>query len=147
MVTLSSALMFGNSVAEPSSGKIEIKVDDTFTNLTFCKVELAVSNFVLNADQATGNYEIKVPAAPWKNQRGVIYFDIHIPVDDLTKYGGIIEGVCIPDSDDKKSHAVICHIEPQQCDPVAGGVSLKVKTDKRELTFDSNYVLISQANG
>lgn len=124
------------------SEPIEVLVKKSSLDYRFYSVELAVSNFVLHAQEATGNYEIKVAGAPWKNDRGRIHFNIQMPIEELKREGGVIEGVCFSATKSDSSYAVICRIEPQQRDPVGGDILFKVKTSKRELTFDSEYVIV-----
>lgn len=124
-----------------SNSRFEVEVEQASTRFAFYEVKLSVSDFVLSQQGAFGSYEIEVSAAPWKNESGSIHFDMHLPVEELKQQGGVLEGYCIRDREHEASHTVVCYIEPQQFEPVAGALHLKVKTKKRELTFNSNYVI------
>jgi|GEM_PF-6144454 len=150
LITGLTLLCAGLTAAEQVSAndRFEIAIKEVSAKSSGWRVNLAVSDFALSTRGATGTYEIRVPAAPWKNEKGRIYFEINMSTDELLQQGGVIEGFCIRDSEERVSHKVICYVEPQQWNSQEGVVSLTVKTKKRELTFDSEYTVIgSKVNG
>lgn len=131
-LVLTPAKVLGNE-------RLAIDVGDSSTRVMACKVNLKVSEFVLKDKKAVGLYQIKVPAAPWKNEKGRLVFTFEGPLETLVKEGGILEGVCIRNEKEGACHTVVCYIEPSKESSESGAIQLKVRTSKRLMIFDTTY--------
>lgn len=104
------------------------------TRVGLATVNLLVSDLRLNEDALVGRYEIRVPLAPWMNDRGEIRLEAPAPLENVISGGGTASGTGHSVLDGR-THSITCAFEPD------GTVQILVDTDRRDLAFKTQYHL------
>jgi hypothetical protein len=105
------------------------------TRVGLARVNLEVRDLRLAAtDTIVGTYEITVPLAPWKNDRGAVSLRAEESLERLTTDGGTLSGSGHSEMDGR-NHSIVCRFETD------GFVAIHVTTPDRELRFRTRYEL------
>jgi hypothetical protein len=122
-------------LAPASSGTI-VELAPAKTRVGIARVNLEVRDLRLeSSDKIVGTYEIKIPLAPWRNDRGEISLHAPEPLEQLTTGGGTLSGSGL--SEDGRIHRIVCRFEPD------GFVGIHVTTPDRDLDFRTRYELVA----
>ena len=107
------------------------------TRVGLARVNLQVSDLHLTgADTIVGTYEIKIPLAPWRNDRGEISLQVLGSLELLATGGGTMSGSGHSELDGR-THPIVCEFETD------GFVQIHVATPDRDLEFRTRYELAS----
>jgi len=108
------------------------------TRVGIARVNLAVSDLRLeSSDTIVGIYEIKIPMAPWKNDRGEISLHAPEPLEQLAADGGTLSGSGLSENDGR-THEIVCEFQAD------GFVEIHVISPDRELEFRTRYELVNR---
>lgn len=102
------------------------------TRVGFVSVHLEASDLTLEGTDLIGRYKIRVPLAPWEDDRGLIRLALEDAPGAIRGDGGTIKGSVTSDLNGK-THALECTLQPD------GDVAILVHTDRRELEFLTRY--------
>ena len=121
----------------PASGGTVVELAPARTRVGIARVNLQVSDLRMETtDTIVGTYEIKIPMAPWRNDRGAISLHAPEPLDRITAAGGTLSGSGL--SEDGQTHGIICDFETD------GFVAIHITTPDRELEFRTRYELVTR---
>ena len=108
------------------------------TRVGVAKVKLLVHDLRRTAeDTMEGTYELRIPIAPWMNDRGEIRLSAPGSLDSQMTDGGELSGSG-HSLLDGRTHAIVCRFGP------AGTVEITVATPERELAFQTSYELVER---
>ena len=122
----------------PASGGTVVELAPAKTRVGIARVNLHVQDLRMeSSDTIVGTYEIKIPMAPWRNDRGAI--SLHAPesLDQLTVDGGTLSGSGLSELDGR-IHEIVCQFETD------GFVAIHVISPDRELEFRTRYELVTR---
>jgi len=119
--------------AVPSSvadGQSVVRLSPAHTRVGLAKVILNVSELTFEKDALVGSYEVLVPLAPWRNDRGEVRLKLDGPLDEIMASGGSVEGSG-HSLEDGRTLPIVCRF-------LGGGrVSITVDNGDRILDFRS----------
>ena len=98
------------------------------TRVGLARVTLLVSDLAYRADGLTGSYEVRIPLAPWRNDRGEMHLDLREPLDRVVASGKSVTGSS-HSAENGRVHPVTCNFDAD------GTVRITVETDQRTLAF------------
>ncbi len=116
-----------------------IRLKPARTRVGLASVHLLASDLAVSGTDLTGTYRIRVPLAPWEDDRGVLRLKLGAPLTSLSASGGHATGTASSEFNGK-THAVDCQLEPD------GDVRIVVVTDRRRLSFDTRYEGLTSAS-
>jgi len=120
------ALVVGLPVSADYPALIELAPSHTRVGLA--KVNLLVSGLSYAEGSVTGTYRIKIPLAPWRNDRGELSFELDEPLDRILNDGGTLSGKG-HSLENGRVHPVTCRFGTD------GAVDITVETHERTLAF------------
>ena len=122
----------------PVPGGTVVELEPAKTRVGIARVKLEVRDLRMeSSDTIVGNYEIKIPMAPWRNDKGAISLHAPEPLDRLTADGGTLSGSGLSDLDGR-THGIVCEFATD------GFVEIHIDTPERDLAFRTRYELITQ---
>ena len=98
------------------------------TRVGLARVTLLVSDLAYDGGGLTGSYEVRIPLAPWRNDRGEMRLDLGEPLDRLVASGRSVSGNSLS-TEDGRVHPVTCSFETD------GTVQITIETEQRTLSF------------
>jgi hypothetical protein len=105
------------------------------TRVGMAKIKLHVSDLHRTAeDTLEGIYELRIPLAPWMNDRGEIRLSAPGSLDQEMVDGGRLNGSGRSVLDGR-THPIVCRFGP------GGTVEIEITTPERNLAFQTNYAL------
>jgi len=126
---LAALLAFPTGLAADQHAGVRVRPARTWVGIA--RVLLDVTDLSLTESALTGHYELRVPLAPYEDDRGAIRLDLVRPLPDVLASGGQLTGIVR--SDFGKTHDVECTLEPD------GSARIVVTTDKRVLSFKTRF--------
>jgi hypothetical protein len=105
-----------------------IELAPSHTRVGLAKVKLVVSDLTYRDDSVTGSYRIKIPLAPWRNDRGELHLELDEPLERIMTGGGTISGKG-HSLENGRVHRVSCRFGTD------GTVHITVQTHERRLDF------------
>jgi hypothetical protein len=95
------------------------------------KVKLLVTDLAYESEgDLVGTYQVKIPLAPWRDDRGDVRFELDEPLERTLANGGVVTGN-VRSEENGRVHPVTCRIETD------GSMHLTVETHERTLRFDT----------
>jgi len=108
------------------------------TRVGMAKIKLHVRDLHRTAeDTMQGTYELRIPLAPWMNDRGEIQLRASGSLDRQMIDGGELSGSGHSELDGR-THPIVCRFGP------GGTVEITVATPERELAFHTRYELLDR---
>jgi hypothetical protein len=98
------------------------------TRIGLARVTLLVSDLTYSGSNLTGNYEVRIPLAPWMNDRGKMLLDLGEPLDRMLSSGKSVTGRS-RSVENGRVHPVNCSFEAD------GTIQITIETEKRTLAF------------
>jgi len=126
----------GPSSVAPASRVTAVRLDPSKTWVGIASVHLEVGELRRFGDELLGDYRIRVPLRPSKNDVGTIRL---APVGSMerVRQGGKLIGDAVSD-DDGEIRSLVCQVRPD------GTVTIDVISEKRTLSFETTYHLTGQ---
>jgi hypothetical protein len=124
----------------PASGGTAVLLEPAKTRVGLARVKLRVAELRLtDVETLSGTYEIKVPLAPWRNDRGEITLHAPESLERLTVEGGQMRGKGYSELDGR-THEIVCEFGRE------GAVRILVSTPDGELDFRTRFELVEESN-
>lgn len=98
------------------------------THVGLARVTLLVSDLVYRGGNLIGSYEVRIPLAPWRNDRGEMSLRLREPLDRMLASGRTATGIG-HSAEDGRVHPVTCSFEAD------GTIQISVETPERTLAF------------
>lgn len=98
------------------------------TRVGLARVTLLVSDLAYRGGSLIGSYEVRIPLAPWRNDRGDMRLDIREPLERVMAGGKSVSGSS-HSLENGRVHPVTCSFEAD------GTVHITVETNERTLAF------------
>jgi len=125
-------------VPASSSGDMVVLMEPARTRVGIARINLQVQDLRLeSAGTIVGTYELKIPLAPWRNDRGAISLRATESLEQLTVGGGTMSGSGHSELDGR-THPIVCEFEP------GGFVGIQIATPERDLKFRTRYELVTR---
>jgi len=130
-VALAALLLSGVPAAFATGYGDVVRLRPTHTQVGLAKVILRVSDLTYEeAGTLVGSYEIRIPLAPWRNDRGEVRLAVDGPLDRIMARGGTVTGSGLSHEDGRTL--------PIECRFLSGGkVEITVDSGERILAFRS----------
>lgn len=122
---------------------MRLRIADASTRVSIARVNLKITDLLLEEGRLTGNYDMRVPLFSSNDERGLIDLAFAKEIADLRQTGGVMEGVGICKIKNEEPRRVVCEIFPHKEDKDRGRIVLKIDTGDRILTFDTTYTVES----
>ena len=120
---LAGILLLGGLVSLAAEQPAGFRFVPAHTRIGLARVTLLVSDLAYQGNGLTGSYEVRIPMAPWKNDRGEMRLELREPLDSLVASGRSVTGSS-HSSEDGRVHPVTC------CFATDGTVRITIETDK-----------------
>jgi len=122
----------------PASGTTVVEMAPAKTRVGIARVNLSVRDLRLDSsDTMVGIYEIKIPMAPWRNDRGEVSLHAPVSLERLSVEGGTLNGSGLSVLDGQ-THEFVCEFETD------GFVKIRVTREDRDLEFRTRYALVNR---
>jgi hypothetical protein len=108
------------------------RLEPAKTWVGIARVHLAVSELTVVGDALVGIYEIRVPLAPSKDDRGTVRFELTRPLETALVEGGSLVGLGKSELD-HRTHHIRCAFGDGE------SVQIVVDTPERRLQFQSRW--------
>jgi hypothetical protein len=129
-ILLLCALALASAAPVPAGDPAGLELLPSQTRVGMVKVKLLVSDLVFRDEGMIGNYEILIPLAPWRNDRGQLRLDLDRPLDRVMAEGGTVTGSGLS-LENGRVHPITCRFATD------GSVDITVRTHERTLAFKS----------
>ena len=125
----------------PAGGAMTLEavvMEPAKTRVGLARVNLHVLDLHLaDGETIVGTYEIKIPLAPWMNDRGAIRLRTPGPIGGFMTAGATISGSGHSELDGR-THPIVCQFGSD------GTVDIHVATDERDLYFQTRYRIVER---
>jgi hypothetical protein len=125
---LAAALLLGCLPPLLAGQPAEVRLLPSQTHVGLAKVKLLVSDLAFEDDGMVGTYEIRIPLAPWRNDRGEVRFALNEPLEQVLASGGTVNGSGLS-LENGRVHPITCRFTAD------GTVEITVRTHERTLAF------------
>jgi len=132
IVTLILALMAGGALLG-STGWSAVRLEPAKTWVGLVRVHLEVSDLTVVDEALVGTYELRVPLAPEKDDRGTVRFALGRPLDQAVVEGAVLMGMG-QSVIDHRTHRIRCAFGDGE------SVRIDVDTGDRRLSFRSRWL-------
>ena len=124
-------LLLGTLLPVAAGNPVGVQFVPAHTRVGLARVTLLVSDLVYRGGSLTGSYEVRIPLAPWRNDRGEMRLEIREPLDRLLASGKSVTGSS-RSVENGRVHPVTCSFEAD------GTVRITVETNERTLAFTTH---------
>jgi hypothetical protein len=124
-------LLLGTLLPVAAEKPVGFRFVPAHTRVGLARVTLLVSDVAYRGGRLTGSYEVRIPLAPWRNDRGEMRLDIREPLERLLASGKAVTGLS-HSVENGRVHPVTCSFEAD------GTVHITIETDERTLAFTTH---------
>jgi len=121
-------LLLGALLPVAADSPVTLQFVPAHTRVGLARVTLLVSDLVQRGGSLVGSYEIRIPLAPWRNDRGEMSLRMREPLDRLLASGRTVSGIG-HSAENGRVHPVTCSFEAD------GSIHITIETEERTLAF------------
>jgi len=121
-------LLLGTLLPVAAEHPVGLQFVPAHTRVGVARVTLLVSDLVQRGGSLVGSYEIRIPLAPWRNDRGEMTLRMREPLDHMLASGRTVSGTG-HSAENGRVHPVTCSFEAD------GSIHITIETEERTLDF------------
>lgn len=158
-LTCANQLAWGNEPSEPAESRkvtemtpapelrplhpLRVEIEEASCRVRLAKVFLDVTDLRYVDGSMMGQYSIRVPLMPSKDEIGALTLPLRASPRDYFLSGGELVGLGHPLNKDEPPRNITATLEPQKGQQPEGVIRLRIDTGQRILEFDTLYAVTS----
>jgi hypothetical protein len=125
---------------------LRLQIDDASCRVRLATVHLQINDLNLVDGSIVGEYTIRVPLMPSKDEVGILNLNLKDSPKGYFTKGGQLKGLGYPTNKEEPPRQIIANLSPSPQKKRNGAIQLSIDTGQRVLEFDSAYSVLSGWN-